>query len=71
MSPTLLELVIAIVIVITAWQMGVALTPWLLRWWRGLWRELDVAPQPDAPSDSTDLTTAEQTSISKEHHNGS
>lgn len=43
MSPTLLELALAIVIVVIAWQIGVAIAPTVLRQLRAARREIDEA----------------------------
>lgn len=41
MSPTLLELALVIVILIVAWQIGIAIAPSVLRHLRGMRDELD------------------------------
>ncbi|KAB8141515.1 hypothetical protein F8S13_19115 [Chloroflexia bacterium SDU3-3] len=55
-SPTLLELAIVIVILVLAWQIGIALAPRVLQTIRSLWGEVresadeaDQAPDPPEP----------------------
>lgn len=67
MSPTLLEGVVIIVLIIVAWQIGLAIAPSVLRWVRALGRDVDEATE-DAFQDP-DIT---QTTLhnQKEHTNG-
>ena len=48
MSPTLLEAVIVLVLLVLGWQIGIQLTPLVLRYWRTAERQLD---QIDETSD--------------------
>lgn len=41
MSPTLLEFVVAIIVIVVAWQIGLALAPDVLRLLRHLKRDID------------------------------
>lgn len=41
MSPTLLEIAVAIVVIALAWQIGVALAPDVFRLLRGMKRDID------------------------------
>jgi len=45
MSPTLLEFAVAIILIVVAWQLGVAITPLILRWLRSLKRDVDEAAE--------------------------
>ena len=45
MSPTLLEAVAALVIVILGWQLGIALVPLILQRWRNARAQLDKLDQ--------------------------
>lgn len=67
MTPTLLELVIAIIVIVTAWQLGLALAPSILRWWNAMPSELDhvVDEARDEPA-----TPTSETAITKENHHG-
>jgi hypothetical protein len=55
MSPTLLEGAIVLVILFVAWQIGVILAPTILRWLRGVGRDLDPV------DDTVDEVTKERT----------
>lgn len=48
MSPTLLEAVIILVLLVLSWQIGIQLTPLVLRYWRTAKQQLD---QIDESSD--------------------
>ncbi len=67
MSPTLLEFVVAIILVVVAWQIGVAIAPGILRWFRTLKRDVDEAAD-QAFVESDQDTLREQNK--KEHTNG-
>lgn len=43
MSPTLLEFAVAIIIIIVAWQIGLAVAPAILRWLQSLKHDVDQA----------------------------
>ncbi len=45
MSPTLLELAVAIILVVVAWQIGVAIAPSILQWLRSLKQDVDEAAE--------------------------
>jgi hypothetical protein len=45
MSPTLLELAVAIILVVVAWQIGVAIAPSILQWIRSLKQDVDEAAE--------------------------
>ncbi len=64
MSPTLLEFVIAIVVIITAWQLGLALAPMAMQWWRQTQRDLEQMTdesldEPKSPITGTSVSTKE------------
>ena len=42
MSPTLLEGALALVLLVVAWQLGIALAPIITRWLRAMRNELDA-----------------------------
>lgn len=66
MSQTLLELVIALVLLVVAWQIGVIVAPRVLRAIRGLKDEVEQAADA-ALSDSPETYSDEQR---EEHTNG-
>lgn len=58
MSPTLLELAVALVLLVVAWQLGVALAPLVFQKLRELMHDLDatddaISPEDDAISQET------------------
>ncbi len=65
MSPTLLEALVVIILVIVAWQLGLILTPIVLRELRSMKRSLD-----DVSDESLAEAEAEQTLAMKEQHHG-
>jgi len=67
MSPTLLEFTVMIILIVVAWQIGLAIAPSVMRWLRTLKRDVDEVTEegladldPDSP----------QQQHSKEHTNG-
>ena len=67
MSPTLLEFAVAIILIVVAWQIGVAIAPMILRWLRSLKRDVDEAAE-EAFSDLDQDTLNHQ--HKEEHTNG-
>lgn len=51
MSPTLLEGVVAIIVIVLAWQIGLALAPDVIRLLRSLKRDIDDATAVDRMDD--------------------
>jgi hypothetical protein len=45
MSPTLLELAVAIILIVVAWQIGIAIAPAIIRGLRSLKDEVDEAAE--------------------------
>jgi hypothetical protein len=45
MSPTLLELAVAIILIVVAWQIGIAIAPAIMRGLRSLKEEVDEAAE--------------------------
>ena len=41
MSPTLLEFAVAIILLVVAWQIGVAIAPSIMQWFRSLKADVD------------------------------
>ena len=66
MSPTLLEFAMIIVLIIVAWQIGLAIAPQVLRWIRALKRDVDEATEA-----AFEDPEADQPYHQKEHTNGS
>ena len=67
MSPTLLEFVVAIILVVVAWQIGVAIAPAIMRGLRSLKNEVDEAAE-EAFEDLDQKTLDQQ--HKEEHTNG-
>jgi hypothetical protein len=67
MSPTLLELAVAIVLIVVAWQIGIAIAPGVMRWLRSLKRDVDEVSE-EAFVDLEQNTAQQQTK--KEQTNG-
>ena len=66
MSPTLLELAVMIILIVVAWQIGLAIAPSIMRWLRGLKRDVDEATE-EGLADLDQDTVHQHT---KEHTNG-
>jgi hypothetical protein len=45
MTPTLLELAVAIILIVVAWQIGIAIAPAIMRGLRSLKEEVDEAAE--------------------------
>ena len=67
MSPTLLEFVVAAILLVVVWQIGLAIAPSILRWLGGLKRDVDRAT--DEALMNTDKDIPHQND-KKEHTNG-
>jgi hypothetical protein len=68
MSPTLLELVVALVLIVAAWQIGLAIAPWVIRLLRGAKRDVDdVTDEALVDPDASPTPYAQK----EEHSNGS
>ena len=66
MSPTLLELAVAVILVIVAWQIGLAVAPSILRVLRSLKHDVDEATDEAFG----DLDTTYNQHNKEEHSNG-
>ncbi|HJZ50060.1 MAG TPA: hypothetical protein VKE41_22960 [Roseiflexaceae bacterium] len=66
MSPTLLEFTVMVVLIVVAWQIGLAIAPSIMRWLRTLKRDVDEATE-EGLSDLDRDTVHQHT---KEHTNG-
>jgi hypothetical protein len=65
MSPTLLEFTVMIILIVVAWQIGLAIAPSVMHWLHGLKRDVDeVAEESLLDHDPS------QQHNSKEHTNG-
>lgn len=51
MSPTFLELAVALVLLVVAWQLGIALAPIVLRKLRELRQDIDSVSEDEANDD--------------------
>lgn len=64
MSPTLLEIVVAIVLVVALWQIGVMIAPGILAWLRQTGRDIDAAADRALDVENRDKDSVK---TSKEH----
>ena len=67
MSPTLLEFAVMIVLIIVAWQIGLAIAPTIMRWLRTLKRDVDEVTEEGFADLDQDPPQQKNT---KEHTNG-
>lgn len=67
MSSTLLELVVAIILVVVLWQIGLIVAPSIIRWFSRLGREVDQAADQALNESDQDMSYPNNT---KEHTNG-
>jgi len=67
MSPTLLEFAVMIVLIVVAWQIGLAIAPNVLRWLRTLKRDVDEVTEEGFADLDQDSPSQQNT---KEHTNG-
>ena len=67
MSPTLLEFTVMIVLIVVAWQIGLAIAPSIMRWLRTLKRDVDEVTEESLADLDRDPP---QQQNSKEHTNG-
>jgi hypothetical protein len=67
MSPTLLEFAVMIVLIVVAWQIGLAIAPNVLRWLRTLKRDVDEVTEEGLAEIDRDSPSQQHT---KEHTNG-
>ena len=66
MSPTLLELAVAIILIVVAWQIGLAIAPNILRVLRTLKRDVDEATDEAF----VDLDATDNQQHKEKHSNG-
>ena len=71
MSVTLLEFVVAGILLVVAWQIGVAITPWIIQKLRGLKQDLDeVAEEVEPPlTDELKPISKEETGTNHKYRN--
>ena len=67
MSPTLLEFAVMIILIVVAWQIGLAIAPSVLRWLRTLKRDVDEVTEEGFADLDQDPSSQKHT---KEHTNG-
>lgn len=60
MSPTLLEALMVIIILVVAWQIGLTLAPLIFREWRNMRRSLDEVSHDIEAEQTADQQTKEQ-----------
>ena len=66
MSPTLLEFTVLIVLIVVAWQIGLAIAPSVMLWLRTLKRDVDEATDEGLAECDQDIAHRQ----TKEHTNG-
>ena len=67
MSPTLVEFTVMIILIVVAWQIGLAIAPSVLRWLRTLKRDVDEVAEEGFADTDQDLSSQKN---KKEHTNG-
>jgi len=67
MSPTLLEFTVMLILIVVAWQIGLAIAPSVLRWLRTLKRDVDEVTEEGLADLDRDPPQQQNT---KEHTNG-
>ena len=55
MSPTLLELAVALILIVVAWQIGVIIAPWIFQRLRGLKHDLDEVAEEIGVEGTTEV----------------
>lgn len=70
MSPTLLEGVIILILLLLGWQIGIQLAPRFLRYWGAAQRQLDQIAQADDPHRPQPPTVEPLGSLPKESTDG-
>ena len=67
MSATLLEVAVMIILIIVAWQLGLAIPASVMRWFRRLKQDVDEVSEEGFTDLDSDLVHQQHT---KEHTNG-
>jgi hypothetical protein len=67
MSITLLEFVVAGILVVVAWQIGVTVAPWIIQKIRGLKAELDEAVEEIVPDHTEEVSPDHQEETGSNH----
>jgi hypothetical protein len=67
MSVTLLEFVVIGILLVVAWQIGVAITPWVIQRLRGLKQDLDEVAGEVQPDSTTELTPIHKEDAGSNH----
>jgi hypothetical protein len=67
MSITLLEFVVAAVLVVVAWQIGVTIAPWVFQKLRGLKHDLDEVAEEIEPDRTEGVTSNHQEESGSNH----
>jgi hypothetical protein len=67
MSITLLEFLVAGILIVVAWQIGIAITPWIIQRIRGLKHELDEVAEEIVP-DSQEVGSTNHQEESGSNH---
>ena len=68
MSVTLLEFVVAGILLVVAWQIGVVLAPWIIQRLRGLKQDLDEVAGEIEPDDTKDLISNHKEDAGSDHN---
>jgi hypothetical protein len=67
MSITLLEFVVAGILVVVAWQIGIAIAPWIIQKIRGLKHELDEVAEEIGPDYTEEVSSNHQEESGSNH----
>jgi hypothetical protein len=67
MSPTLLEFAVMIILIVVAWQIGLAIAPSVMNWIRSLKRDVDEVAEETITDLDRDSSHQQN---KKEHTNG-
>ena len=68
MSITLLEFVVAGILLVVAWQIGIAITPWIIQKIRGLKTELDQVAEEIVPDHTEEVSPSHQEESGSNHN---
>jgi hypothetical protein len=68
MSPTLLEFAVMIILIVVAWQIGLAIAPSVMHWMRTLRQDVDEVTEEGLTD--LDQDSLNQQQPKKEHTNG-
>ena len=68
MSITLLEFVVAGILIVVAWQIGITVAPWIIQKIRGLKDELDEVAEEIGPDHTQEVRSNQQKESGSNHN---